>query len=72
MSAILFRTSEWEGYDKSEAGGRILFELVAYVKAGESDAITEMSCGWAQLPLILSSPSTEVPQSKTSKLLKAT
>lgn len=51
MSAILFRTSEWEGYDKSEAGGRILFELVAYVKAGESDAITEMSCGWAQLPL---------------------
>lgn len=56
MSAILFRTSEWEGYDSAAAEGRILFELVAYVKqldvrAGEGEAISEMSCGWAQLPL---------------------
>lgn len=47
MSTVLFRTSAWEGYDKEDAEGRILFELVAYVKAGEGDAITEMSCGWA-------------------------
>lgn len=51
MRAVLFRTSAWEGYDKAEAEGRILFELVAYVKTGENDAISEMSCGWAQLSL---------------------
>ena len=51
MRAVLFRTSSWEGYDKTEAEGRILFELVAYVKASEGDSITEMSCGWAMLPL---------------------
>jgi hypothetical protein len=51
MSKVLFRTTEFDGYGQKEAEGRILFELVAYVKTGENDNITEMCCGWAQIPL---------------------
>lgn len=47
---VLFRTTAPDGLDKGEAG--IIFELVVYVKAGDdSSSVTEMSCGWCELPL---------------------
>lgn len=47
MNKILFRTTGWEAFDKKEAEGRMLFELVAYVKVEEE--VSEMCCGWAEL-----------------------
>lgn len=46
---ILFRTTDFDQLEVKE--GRILFELVVYVRSTEESSITEMSCGWCELPL---------------------
>ena len=47
MNNVIFRTTS---QDKLDKGARILIELVVYVKSGR-DKITEMSCGWCELPV---------------------
>ena len=49
LSNILFRTTDYDQIEVQE--GRILFELVVYVRGTEDSNITEMSCGWCELPL---------------------
>jgi hypothetical protein len=50
LRSVLFRTTAADGLDKGRA--RLLMELVVYVKtAGDKDKVTEMSCGWCELPI---------------------
>lgn len=48
LRSVLFRTTAQDGLDKGEA--RIILELVVYVKIAGASTITEMSCGWCELP----------------------
>jgi hypothetical protein len=43
-----FRTIKGDGLDKGKT--RLLFELVVYVRGRNNDKVTEMCCGWCELP----------------------
>ena len=49
LQSVFFRTTKADGLDQGTC--RILIELVVYVKNKTKDnSITEMCCGWSEIP----------------------
>ena len=48
LSSIFFRTTKADGLDQGVC--RILIELVVYVKNRADNKVTEMCCGWCEIP----------------------
>lgn len=48
LRSIFFRTTKADGLDQGIC--RILFELVVYVKNRSDNKVTEMCCGWCEIP----------------------
>ena len=51
LSSMFFRSTKKEAEQLIENNAALCFELVVLVQRGVSDAPTEMSCGWAELPI---------------------